>query len=57
MHLPSLKTKKQTDKEDNNSNVCGVILKSGKNKGNKCGCKSKTMLKGNYYCKRHTPID
>lgn len=35
-------------------NGCSAILKSGPNKGNKCGCKK---LEANGLCKRHSPKD
>lgn len=35
-------------------NGCSAILKSGPNKGNKCGCKK---LEANGFCKRHSPKD
>ena len=33
---------------------CNAILKSGPNKGNKCGCKK---VENNGLCKRHCPKD
>lgn len=35
-------------------NGCSAILKSGPNKGNKCGCKK---IEANGLCKRHSPKD